>query len=116
MFQPSTAFTYQNSIANQGKLPDLSPEARISDQDQQNIAFFAQQVLNGTLDYLLINVFGSGANLPVRNFELFYCLSFTCVVLGLLHLYVDPCVYCDGPSSVRFLTARFTDAHNFLKF
>jgi len=67
MFQPSTAFTYENTVANAGKLPDLSPAAKISFQDTQNLAFFAQQVFNGTLDYLIINVFGSGSNLPVRN-------------------------------------------------
>ena len=101
MFQPSTAFTYQNSIANQGKLPDLSPEARISDEDQQNIAFFAQQVLNGTLGYLIINVYGSGANLPVSSFQYFFvCCSpvmfyqgFFIFTMTSVYTVMDPALY-----------------------
>ena len=70
MFQPSSTFTYQDSDTSDGNLPDVSPEAKISEHDQRQIAFFARKVLNGTLDYLIINVFGSGANLPVS------CLSY----------------------------------------
>ena len=117
MFQPSTAFTYQNSIANKGKLPDLSPEARISDQDQQNLAFFAKQVLNGTLGYLIINVYGSGANLPVSSFQSFLCLLFTCDVLsGIFYLHYDICVYCDGPGIVRFLNSTLNSCDTHLSF
>lgn len=68
MFHPSTELTYDDSSTSDGKtLPDLSPEARISEHDHDQIAFFSRQVLNGTLDYLIINVFGAGANLPVRD-------------------------------------------------
>ena len=67
MFQPSNKFDYKTTVQTKSMLPDLSPEAKISDQDQANLAALARQVLNGTLDYLIINIFGSGANLPVSN-------------------------------------------------
>jgi hypothetical protein len=67
MFRPSTKLTYfDSSDPDVKKLPDLSPEAKISEHDNDQIAFFARKIVNGTLDYLIINVFGSGANLPVR--------------------------------------------------
>lgn len=67
MHQPSTTFSYEDVRANEAYLPDLSPEVMISYQDQAMIALFARKVLNNSLDYLIINVFGSGANLPVSH-------------------------------------------------
>ena len=67
MHQPSSTISYQDDRANFHYLPDLSPEVKISHQDQRQIAFFARKVINGSLDYLIINVFGSGANLPVSS-------------------------------------------------
>ncbi len=68
MFRPSTRFTYNDTSDSDGKLiPDLSPEAKISEHDINEIAFFSRKVLNNSLDYLIINVYGSGANLPVSS-------------------------------------------------
>jgi hypothetical protein len=67
MHQPSSTFTYEDQRANSDYLPDLSPEVQISHQEQRQIAFFVRKVLNGSLDYLIINVYGSGANLPVSS-------------------------------------------------
>ncbi len=95
MFQPGSAFTYKSSnfydesdYYSTGApptvvLPDLSPEAKISEHDRSQIAFFAQKALNGSLDYLIINVFGSGANLPVScqlpiKFILFMAIAGSC--------------------------------------
>ena len=67
MFQPSTKFSFDNIIQHGGNFPDMSPEAKIADEDTKNLITLAKRVLNGTLDYLIINVFGAGANLPVSS-------------------------------------------------
>jgi hypothetical protein len=71
MYRPSTKFNYIDADDSDGKLiPELSPEAKISDHDVGEISFFARKVINGSLDYLIINVYGSGANLPVSGLSI----------------------------------------------
>jgi hypothetical protein len=67
MFQPSTQFSFNNIIQTKKLLPDTSPEAKISEQDHKKLRKLVMQVINRTMDYLIINVQGSGANLPVRT-------------------------------------------------
>ena len=104
MFQPSTKFSFNNIIQHGGNYPDMSPEAKIADEDTKNLITLAKRVLNGTLDYLIINVFGAGANLPVSSIFEEDVLQFRAANLrlpGLLYLHAQPCVHCVGPSFVR---------------
>ena len=82
----------------------MSPEAKIADEDQKSLITLAKQVLNGTLDYLIINVFGAGANLPVSSIFDEDVLQFREAYLllsGLLYLHAQPGLHCGRPSIVR---------------
>jgi hypothetical protein len=110
MFRPSTKFTYYDSDDPDGtNLPDLSPEAKISEHDHDQISFFARQVLNGTLDYLIINVFGSGANLPVNNdsVDVVSTPDFHFFFAGLFHFYKQNDLHSDGSCNVSELYIIF---------
>lgn len=106
MHQPSSTISYQDERANFQYLPDLSPEVKISHQDQRQIAFFARKVLNGSLDYLIINVFGSGANLPVSSccypsiFPDFFACVLLIIFLGLFYIYNEIHLHSHGSCNV----------------
>jgi hypothetical protein len=113
MFRPSTRFSYEDPNDYDGKLiPDLSPEAKISDHDVSEIAFFARQIMNRSLDYLIINVYGSGANLPVRDcciFNVVFLLSDTRFV-GFFHFYEQNDLHRNGSGDVMLIIhLYFTD-------
>jgi hypothetical protein len=106
MFQPSTEFSFSNTIQTDKNLPDMSPEAKISNQDQKELATLANRVLNGTLDYLIINVIGSGANLPVSNLLMYSVEQLTFDYQGIFIFTLNPVYTVLDPALYIFFTIR----------